>query len=136
MRRFSVLYISGFFLILLSCFSQNKAHAKFDTDYDIESYCQKIMLFSPDQDPAIYKNCLMEERLAKKDIEVSDVGEETMGHCLDVSQASQVVGLGASYTLLKSCIDQEIEAIERYEARQISKSDHKAQTGFSSKNLR
>lgn len=87
-------------------------------DYDVERYCQKLSYMTGQMDEKTLETCHEEEYDARDALYAMDIDQTVIDHCMEVTNISQASQLGKSYTLLKVCVDQEIENIARYEAMQ------------------
>ena len=87
-------------------------------DYDVEHYCLKIGQLTGKTDDKTMQTCHDEEYDARDDLYAMDIDQNIIDHCMQATDISQAAFLGKSYTLLKVCVDQEVENIARYEAMQ------------------
>lgn len=97
-----------------------------NVNYDIGHYCNNIVLFADEYSPALKTQCLKEESQARSYLRRTKIPPPVEQHCLDVANITQMMNLGGSYTLLKTCVDQETKALANRHKRQQQKSFFKS----------
>lgn len=97
------------------------ASAKNSLAYDTKAYCTKIVTYSEGKNPSLIRQCMEEEAAAKDELSKVVVDDAIMAHCLEVADTSQILKMGGSYTILKTCVDNEAETIARYQDKDKKK---------------
>lgn len=92
----------------------SKANASDKSDLIV--YCKQITSLTGNTDPQVIQTCIKEEMEARAALEQQDIPQSILDHCDEVASIGQMNTLGDSHTLVKMCVDQELENMARYEA--------------------
>lgn len=83
---------------------------------DLIVYCKQITALTGNTDPRVLQTCMREELEARASLQQQQIPQTILDHCDEVASIGQMNTLGDSHTLIKMCVDQELENMARYEA--------------------